>query len=218
MIRINLHPAAQKAARERRKGIKLTAPAWMKGEGVGRDRWTLALVACAILVVLFCGALFFRQRALETELSQQLDAATADSARLADLRVLSDSLTAREKQIQDRVALVRRLDNNRFVWPHVMAEVSHALPRYAWLTGIKESSPLPNLEVQLQGVAASPLVITDFVSNLQQSPYFSEVRIVGTQKQVVDELTAQAFTLVVHYSAPPEKSERRPITASAGGN
>jgi Tfp pilus assembly protein PilN len=32
------------------------------------------------------------------------------------------------------VNIIRSLDDDRFVWPHVLDEVSRALPQYTWLT------------------------------------------------------------------------------------
>src|SRR5205823_1894816 len=33
-----------------------------------------------------------------------------------------------------QVNLIRSLDDDRFIWPHVLDEVSRALPQYTWLT------------------------------------------------------------------------------------
>jgi Tfp pilus assembly protein PilN len=135
--------------------------------------------------------------------------AEEDSLRLADLRALSDSLLAREELILERLELVRGIDANRFVWPHLFDEISRTLPAYTWLTAIREASALPDLQIQVEGLAANPLAITAFVRNLQASAYVGEVRIVSSQRQLLGDIEAQSFTLTVRYAAPPDSLVRR---------
>jgi Tfp pilus assembly protein PilN len=205
MIEINLHPSAgQKKPRRKRRTTR--APSSARLQGFREDPWNAALIAVLIVVPLAVLSLWLMQRAREHGLEQRLEAATADSARLADLRVLSDSLLERRDAIRNRIELVESLDKNRFVWPHLLDEIGRAVPNLAWLTAIKRQSTLPNVEVQLLGTAANPLVVTQFVHNLERSPYLSDIQIVSTQAQKVQGLTAQSFTLTVRYRSPPADS------------
>jgi len=175
-----------------------------------------------IVIPLAAAFLWWSQRAEASSLQTRLDGATADSARLADLRIVSDSLTARREEIRDRVALVEQLDRNRFVWPHILDEVSRAVPRMAWLSSLRQTAPLPDVGVQIQGVAANPLAITEFVRNLQASDYFTDVRILGSQRQSIESgdssIAAQSFTLSVRFTEPARGSLRsEPIIANTGG-
>ncbi len=166
------------------------------------------------------GFLWWSQRSEASALEVRLEEATADSERLAELRAVSDSLTARREEIRSRLALVEQLDRNRFVWPHMMDEISRALPRLAWLTSLRQLSPLPDVSVQIQGIAANPLAITEYVRNLDASDYITDVRILGSQQQGLEdgEITAQAFTLAVRFTEPPGGVRRaEPIIATTGG-
>ena len=81
-----------------------------------------------------------------------------------------------------------------------MDEVSRAVPDIVWLVSLQQVNPLPNVTVQIQGMAANPLAITEFVRNLQASEYLTDVQILGSQQQEVsEELAVQAFTLVATY-------------------
>lgn len=197
MIEVNLLPESQRKAPKRRaKGLGRPFP----GVSLGKDPWTTALAVAAVLVPLVVLGLWLAQRAEARGLEQRLSRATAESARLADLRAISDSLTARQEMIRERVALIERLDRNRFVWPRMMDEISRALPQFAWLTNLRQTASLPDVAVQIQGMAANPLTITEFVRNLQASPYIADVRIVGSQQEEIEEgLAVQAFTLVATY-------------------
>jgi Tfp pilus assembly protein PilN len=181
MIEVNLHPEGSK---RRRKGRRVpTVPGWLKSKGTtgGRDPWLIAAVAVPALVLLVVGWLWFSQRSDRGALDQRITEAVEDSARLSDLRALSDSLIAREAQISERLGLLRGLDDGRFVWPHLLDEFSRALPDFAWLTSIREASAAPDLQVQVDGMAANPLAITAYVRSLQESPFVGQVRILGSQ-------------------------------------
>ena len=174
-------------------------------------------IARALTVVfgaLAIGGMWFAQRSDAAELEVRLEEAREDSTRLADLRVLSDSLIDRERQIRQRLELVRGLDEGRFVWPHLLDEISRALPEYTWLTAVRVETPLPELVVQLDGIAANPLAVTRFVRNLQSSDYVQQVRIMGSQQAQVENVAAQAFKLLVSYADPKGESSRP--TASEG--
>ncbi|MFO7587610.1 MAG: PilN domain-containing protein [Gemmatimonadota bacterium] len=210
MIEVNLHPAGPKGRRKRASAPSL--PAWLRppvGGGGERDRWTIVGLVVPAIAVLAIAGMWLTQRSRTADLEESIAAAVADSTRLADLRTLSDSLVTRERTIRQRLELVRGLDGGRFVWPHILDELSAALPEYTWLTAIRVSTPLPDLGVQVDGLAANPLAITRFVRNLQESPFVARVTIIGTQQQLVQNVAAQAFKLVVHYADPPDDHVQR---------
>lgn len=217
MIEVNLHP--DRDGRERGGGFSVSLPDL---EGIGgldtfrSDPWHASFLVLLVLVPLVVGLLWYRQAERADRLEGRLDEALADSARLAELRGLSDSIDARRKEIRERISLVRGLDGNRFAWPHLMDEISRALPGRAWLTGVQRRSGLPDLRVELSGAAASPLVITDFVRALESSPFVGGVRIVNSQRQQIRGIQAQAFTLSVRYRSPPSSEVRRRELVTGG--
>jgi type IV pilus assembly protein PilN len=213
MIEVDLLPERQKRRGGRGKASSKKG-ARLKGVGKDRDTWSMVLVAVGVLIPLGMAVLWWGQRSVASELEARLEVATADSARLADLRAVSDSLSARRQLIRERVALVEQLDRNRFVWPHMLDEISRALPQLAWLTNLRQISPLPSATVQIQGLAANPLAITEYVRNLEASTFVSEVRILGSQKQTLeDDLVVQAFTLTARYAPPMDQFRTEPIVS-----
>lgn len=209
MIEVNLHPDGGR--KRRGGGKKIALPAALTkltgkrgGRGAGeRDVWTTVAIVVPLLTLLVVGWLWFSQRSARSGLDSRLATAVEDSTRLVDLRSLSDSLVLRDRRISERLELVKALDDGRFVWPHLLDEISRAMPAYTWLTEIRRTQPIPGLEVQIDGLAANPLAITRFVRNLQESPYIGQARIIGSQQEFVDNVAAQAFRLVVTYEAPP---------------
>ncbi|MDE2944534.1 MAG: PilN domain-containing protein [Gemmatimonadota bacterium] len=196
MIEINLLPESQRA----RQGIATNGHA---GGGLHIDFWGVALLISALTIPPGTVALWWSQRSEAFELGVRLEAAMADSARLAELHAASDSLSERSREIRERVALVERLDRDRFAWPHMMDEISRALPPSAWLISLRQLSPPPDLTVELQGVAGNPLAITEFVRSLGTSDYIADVKIIGSQQQQgsdPEQVSRQAFTLVLRFA------------------
>lgn len=210
MIEVNLHPERGRArgGTGRRLPISLPTsfPSFGKGGSGGRDIWTILAIGLPVLAILVVGWLWLSQRSERGELEARLEVAAADSARLSDLRSLSDSLTARERRIARRLELVKSLDDGRFVWPHLLDEIGRAVPSYTWLTSLRQNAAEPRLQVQVDGLAANPLAITEFVRNLQDSPYVGEVRILGSQQELVENVAAQAFKLMIVYEPPPPET------------
>ena len=198
MIEVNLLPDSLRA----RQGLATDGDA--RG-GLRIDVWGVALLIAALTITPGTAALWWVQRTETLELGARLEAVVADSTRLAELRAASDSLTERSREIRERVALVEQLDRDRFAWPHLMDEISRALPPPAWLTSLRQLSPPPDLSVELQGVAGNPLAITEFVRGLGMSDYIADVKIVGSQQQGFgpDQVSRQAFTLVLRFAHAP---------------
>lgn len=215
MIEVNLNPEAGRKKRRRRGLPSGGALASLRGGLGGRDPWVTGAVAVFAVVLLGCGFLWLRQRSLTADVAERLDTASADSIRLSDLRELGDSLVARRQEINDRLFLVQQLDDGRFTWPRIMDEVSRALPEYAWLTSLKRLEPSPSLRVGIQGVAAAPLVITDFIQRLENSPFIDDVQIKTTALQEIDGLAAQGFTLEIAYAQPrADAANTRPVVGA----
>ena len=82
---------------------------------------------------------------------------------------------------------IRQIDANRFVWPHIMDEISRALPEYTWFRSVDMVATLASGGVD-DPVMANPLptIVIDartseinqatrFVRRLSESPWLTNV-------------------------------------------
>ena len=55
-----------------------------------------------------------------------------------------------------QIAVITSIDGTRLVWPHVLQEVSRALPPYVWLRAIAQTSALSLESPEVQAGVAKP--------------------------------------------------------------
>lgn len=98
-----------------------------------QDRWLAAAVISAIAVGGGIAFLFTAQQARSALLNNSLEKAVADSTRYAAVLNERARLQARRDSALIQLNIIKAIDEDRYVWPHVLQEVSEALPQYTWL-------------------------------------------------------------------------------------
>ena len=216
MLEVNLHPDKR---RKSSAGFELGEIRDSLGSLVpsGGDPWSVALAVAALVVIGGTGVLWYSQGNRLSRLESRVQSVTRDSARLADLQGIVDSLETRRTEIRERMSRVEDLDRGRYMWPHLLNELSRALPDAAWLTRIERTSEAPDVRVQVQGVAASPMIITQYVRGLRQQQHIGDVQMGGSQRQQLEDGGfGHSFRLTVTYRRPPPASIRtRPLLSSS---
>lgn len=135
MIEINLLPGARRTKSLARQPIEFKALAAGMSSGF-RDRYLVVTAALTAVAAIAGVALFLSQSHRTTVLAERQEKGVADSTRYANF--LRDRLRAESMRdtLLRQVNIIRGLDEDRYVWPHVMDELSRALPQYTWLTGV----------------------------------------------------------------------------------
>jgi len=134
MIHINLLPGANKKTASR-QGVDLSA---FRGSfsGMFKDRFLIGAASAVVLSLGAVGYLYFTQTKKTAELEARRDLSVSDSTRYANFLKDRWHAEAVRDTLLRQVNLIRNLDEDRFVWSHVMDEVSRALPQYTWLTTV----------------------------------------------------------------------------------
>jgi len=135
MIHINLIPGANKKKASSKPSFNfMSVGAGLSGRI--KDKMLIGAAASVLLAVVAVGALYTMQTAFAGELEARKDRALADSTRYANF--LKDRYHA--ESVRDtllrQVNIIKSLDEDRYVWSHVVDEVSRALPQYTWLTSV----------------------------------------------------------------------------------
>ena len=203
MIEINLLPrsSGRRTTPGRAAALRLPKMPAMQGNPT-----LLGLGAAGVLIVLLTGFAFWRTGARRADLTIEVEQAVADSARLSSTIELVNTLRARQDTIGQRISVIRDVDERRYVWPHLMDEISKSIPAFTWLTGVSSTEPADSLafgpNLTFQGNAASTQALTRFMKNLEASPFIRDVTLVTSEQVSEEGRTFQRFTLEAAYERP----------------
>jgi Tfp pilus assembly protein PilN len=141
MIRINLLPGA---ARKRAAGVRFDPRAlWASATG-NIDRYVISAAAGVVVALAAIALMFFTQRGTAQELAERERRAVQDSSRFAAVLYDRAQAEGHRDAVLRQLAIIQSIDDRRFVWPHLLEEISLALPPYTWLTSITQTSTPPN--------------------------------------------------------------------------
>jgi Tfp pilus assembly protein PilN len=211
MIEINLRPGQKRA----RGGSPL---AGLRAQFSGlreKMRDPLPMVAAAGLLgaVLYLGWSWVGTSREFSALEPQLEQARQENQRFRNyvaqkrkVQLIRDSLVA-------QIAVLKSVDGERYVWPHIMDEVTHALPPYTWLVdlntgGAAPAAPrapgadttvadtvAPVLRLQIDGRTVDVQAFTRFLRQLEASPWITDVEPVSAATVVQDARPVTAFSI-----------------------
>ena len=144
MIEINLLPGARKSKRSRTSSVDMRA---MVGDLASRvrDPFLISAVASVVLAVLSVGAMWTYQGRRSGSLTEREAVAMQDSVRYSAVIAQRGSAEASRDSIVRQIAVIKAIDGARYVWPHLMDEVSRALPAYTWLKSLSQTSAVSNV-------------------------------------------------------------------------
>jgi Tfp pilus assembly protein PilN len=139
MIEINLLPGTGKKSRGRVPGAGLSA-AFASALARVKDPYLLGSVAATLVAISAVGLLWFTQQQREKSLIQKEQKAVQDSTRYATVVAEKRKAEAQRDSVLRQVNIIKDIDEDRFVWSHIMDEVSRAIPAYTWITNVAQTS------------------------------------------------------------------------------
>lgn len=130
MIEINLLPGGtqKRPTASRRPGAGVALPQ------LGGDPRMAGLGGAAVLLLALSTFWFWTSGQKIASLEAQVNREAQDSVRLERSIALMKTLDTRKDTIDQKIEVIREVDVRRFVWPHLMDEVSRATPPFMWLT------------------------------------------------------------------------------------
>jgi len=239
MIHINLLPGATKKAK-RGGTARFDFASLLSGASERvKDRWLTAAVVAAVVCFGAIGAMYALQSHRTNTLTAAEQQGLADSTRYASVLRDRVHLEAKRDTLLRQLNIIRTIDGDRFVWPHVLEEVSTALPAYTWLIGLgltgtpqgqnlvaarppgaptpksKAGAPLQTtvppdtVHVRVQGRTVDIQALTRFMSDLEASPFFSDVTIDKSEVATDNGVQVTNFQLTMRYTRPDSSVIRR---------
>jgi Tfp pilus assembly protein PilN len=139
MIEINLLPGSGKKSRGRSAGAGLSETLSGIFAKV-KDPYLLSAVGSVGVSIAVIAILWLTQSARERSLVEKEQKAVQDSTRYATVVAEKRRAEAQRDSVLRQVNIIRAIDDDRFVWSHIMDEVSRVVPPYTWLIGIEQTS------------------------------------------------------------------------------
>ena len=225
MIQINLLPGPKK---KRSAGIAL--PKFGDLAASVKDPMLMTAGAAITLAALFIGGTWFAQKQRLDSLRPTVQDLRVEHRNyrtlLAEKRrmeVLRDSLTV-------QLNAIREIDQDRYVWPHILEEVARALPDFTWLvnldfipttppvdpaTGVPLESARPPVRFSIEGRTSDIQAYTRFFRQLGQSPWFTNMQLGATQTVQEQERPITSFQIEGTYQVADSAFIRTiPVTES----
>jgi Tfp pilus assembly protein PilN len=221
MITVNLRPDLK---RKRARPLLQGATEGLRGLGSKiKDPILLVAILSWVGVLGWLGSVAVSTSHELSALEPQLEQTRAEHRRfktfLAEKRhqeVIRDSLVS-------QIGIIRGVDGDRYVWPHLLDEVTKALPAYTWIVDMGGAAPppptpgapqagAPKADTAKAAVAAAPAIqfevngrtvdiqaYTRFLRQLEASPWITDVMPVSAQTVVEKERPVTAFTIRATY-------------------
>jgi Tfp pilus assembly protein PilN len=142
MIKVNLLPGA---GGKSDGASALDFGALLSGATSGvKDKFLLGTIATVAIVGGTVAFLFVGQHTSERKLVERERRAVEDSTRFKVVLAAKTKAEATRDSLYQQVAIIKSIDASRYLWPHLLDEISNALPPYTWLTSVTQTSSPPS--------------------------------------------------------------------------
>ena len=203
-----------------------------------KDPWLIAAVIAWVIVGGGGALLFISERArLAHAISRR------DNIRIEKRRY--DIVIAQKRQLEKvrdsllyQINVISQIDADRYIWPHVLDQITKALPPYTWLTGISvagggnvapgapgsqpagqgtaDSTGRPQVRIWITGSTVDIQAFTTFLRQLAASPWLTDVMPATTSTVIEADRPVTAFNVAVRFRVADSVYIRTvPLTQSA---
>jgi len=219
MIEINLLPGKKKATKG--AGMKLSMPDFKGLIAQVKDPWLIGAIAAWVVVGGGGALLFITDRARLAAAETRLETDRTEARRW-------EIVIAQKRQAQKvrdsllyQINVIRQIDADRYIWPHVLDQATKALPPYTWITQMRtasaivapgagqvnngpvtverDSSGAPLVAVAIEGRTVDIQAYTTFLRQLAASPWFTDVTPASSQTVIEADRPVTSFSVTVHY-------------------
>ena len=197
MIRINLLTVDRAAGKKKAGGVVTAA-----------QRVTIGAALILVSTLVGVGWWYWSLHTQSAQLDKDIASAETEANQLRSVLAQVQKFETRKAVLQQRVTLIEQLRRGQSAPVHVLDELSKALPDRLWLVSMGQQGD----NFTIDGRTTSLTGVSDFVANLQASPWFGTVELLDSQVDQTPTGDMVRFTL----RATTENPEAPPPAAPAG--
>lgn len=217
LIEVNLLPGQKK---KRKAGVGIQMPDFGAMLSGVKDPLLLGTVGAWGAALLLIGFVFATTQATLASLRGDATRIRAEARRYQTLMAEK----RRAERLGDSLAIelqaIRQIDADRYIWPHIMEEVTKTLPDYTWLVGlvtaagqaaaprggapaaVPDTGPPPPPSFVIEGRTSDIGAYTRFLRQLSGSPWVSNVIPGATSTVIEDDKALTAFSITGTFQRP----------------
>lgn len=209
MIEINLLPGDAKKKKRGKattgSGLKMqiNIGAWFQGlSGKITDKYMLGALGAAGASLALIVLMFISQEARAALLDARENKAVKDSAQYSAVLTAKMKAEATRDSLYQQIAIIKSIDDSRYLWSHLMYEISNALPQYTWLVEVSQTSAPKSVAMADTVVKKGAAANADTTGQASKSPRQRQLERDRAKKARSDSLLADAkqinFKIVGH--------------------
>lgn len=175
MIRINLLPRAERAARP-------TAV-----------RWGVVMILGVVCLVAVLALLWLNLTMQISDLKQEIERTQAELLKYQTIAKEVEKYKADKRNLEEKLASIDRLKAGQVGPVHMLDEASQLLPQGIWLTSLNNSAS----RLTLQGYSFSNFAIADFMTRLAKAPSarFTNVDLTYSEQAKIGKVPIEKFEI-----------------------
>ncbi len=207
MIEINLLPGGKRKTRKGGGGGFDFKAQFAAIAAKVKDPYLIGAVAAYIIALGGVGWLWKSQVDRTQALNDRMTKAVADSTNYAKVIAEQTRATAQRDSVRRQFQIIRMIDGNRYIWAHLLDEVSRSLPAYTWITGVRQQGGFvalppkpaeqpgakkaaavdtavaapPPVQFRLSGNTVDIQALTRFMRLLEASPFIRGVTLLSSE-------------------------------------
>lgn len=219
MIEINLLPGQKRKAAG---GSKLKVPDFRAVLSNVKDPWLLGAIGVGLVAIGGNLALYTVNTARLSHLETVLVGVQQEKRRYDAVAAQKRQAERARDSLAAELTIIRTIDADRFIWPHLLDEITKALPQYTWVTQIQNLSAAPTTAPPTTGTttgtaaaadAAAPSEVrvsvdgrtvdiqayTTFLRQLAASPWITDVTATRATTVIEQDRPVTEFNITLRY-------------------
>src|SRR5215470_18473459 len=108
-----------------------------------KDPWLLGAIAAGVVAIGGNAALYTLNTARLSHLDTVLAGVQSEKRRYDAVSAQKRQAERARDSLAAELAIIRSIDADRFIWPHLLDEITKALPQYTWVTQVQNLTSTP---------------------------------------------------------------------------
>lgn len=185
-----------------------------------KDPWLLGAIAAGIVAIGGNAALYTLNTARLSRLDTVLAGVQSEKRRYDAVAAQKRQAERARDSLAAELTIIRSIDADRFIWPHMLDEITKALPQYTWVTQIQALSSAPvgtittgtttgtvtadagaatDTRVSIDGRTVDIQAYTTFLRQLTASPWITDVTATRATTVIEQDRPVTEFNITLRY-------------------